>query len=111
MDINFNKHFKHGIELRFFDHIVDEKDLEKSFEFIIYLMDYILSVETDKIDNFKCPSESKVWNKFVVNTLKYGKTYELNNMEKKIYESIFDINIHLIIIKLNKYEIFIYKVL
>ena len=94
MDINFNKHFKHGIELRFFDHIVDEKDLEKSFEFIIYLMDYILSVETDKIDNFKCPSESKVWNKFVLNTLKYGKTYELNSMEKKIYESIFDIKIH-----------------
>ena len=57
-------------------------------------MDYILSVETDKIDNFKCPSESKVWNKFVLNTLKYGKTYELNSMEKKIYESIFDIKIH-----------------
>ena len=94
MDINFNKHFNHGIELRFFDHIVNEKDLEKSFEFIIYLMDYILSVNPEKIDNFKCSSESKVWNKFVVNTLKYGKKYELNNMEKKIYESIFDIKIY-----------------
>jgi len=94
MDINFNKHYNHGIELRFFDHIVDEKDLEKSFEFIIYLMDYILSADPKKIDNFKCPSESKVWNKFVLNTLKYGKMYELNAIEKKIYESIFDINIH-----------------
>jgi len=94
MDINFNKHFNHGIELRFFDHIVDEKDLEKSFEFIIYLMDYILSVDPEKIDNFKCSSESKVWNKFVLNTLKYGKTYELNPIEKKIYESIFNIKIY-----------------
>jgi hypothetical protein len=94
LDINFNKHFNHGIELRFFDHIADQEGLYKSFEFIIYLMDYILSIKTDKIHKFKCASDSKIWNKLVVNILRYGKTYELNAMEKKIYENIFDMKIN-----------------
>ena len=36
LDINFNKHYNHGIEIRFLDHINDNKKIYESFEFIIF---------------------------------------------------------------------------
>ena len=88
IDINFNKHMNHGIELRFFDTIIEDSKLFESLEFIIYLMDYVL--ENDNILTFENPILNKEWNNIVLNTMIYGKEYILSNDEKHIYEKIFD---------------------
>ena len=102
LDINFNKHYNHGIELRFFDHISDNEKLFESFEFIIYLMDYILEID-DIIDN---PIINKLWNQIVLKTIVNGKDNELNNNEKKIYENIFNIKLKKINVVDIYYEIY-----
>ena len=89
LDINFNKHYNHGIELRFFDHISDNKNIFESFEFIIYLMDYILEND-DTINN---PIIDKLWNQIVLKTIINGKDNVLSNNEKKIYENMFNIKL------------------
>jgi hypothetical protein len=100
MDINFNKHYNHGIEIRFFDHIKDSEKIYESFEFIIYLMDYIL--ESDDINNFENPIINKDWNNITLNVIKYGKEYNLTNDEKKIFELMFKNNF----IKNNIFDLF-----
>ena len=90
LDINFNKHYNHGIEIRFIDHIENEDKLFSSFEFIIYLMDYILEIN-NKINDFENPIKNKIWNEFVINIFKYGKKYVLNNNERELYQKIFNI--------------------
>jgi hypothetical protein len=87
LDINFNKHYNHGIEIRFLDHINDSKKIYESFEFIIYLMDYVL--ESDHINNFGNPIINKIWNNIVLNIMKFGKEYNFNKDEKDLYEKIF----------------------
>jgi hypothetical protein len=89
LDINFNKHYNHGIEIRFLEHITDEKKLKESFEFIILLMDCIL----DNTGNLENPIYNKTWNGFVTNIMIHGNTYELNNEEKELYELIFNIKL------------------
>ena len=87
LDINFNKHYNHGIEIRFLDHINDSKKIYESFEFIIYLMDYIL--ESDHINNFGNPIINEKWNNILLNIMKFGKEYNFNKDEKDLYEKIF----------------------
>ena len=87
LDINFNKHYNHGIEIRFLDHINDSKKIYESFEFIIYLMDYIL--ESDYINNFGNPIINEKWNNIVLNIMKFGKEYNFSKDEKDLYEKIF----------------------
>jgi hypothetical protein len=87
MDINFNKHYNHGIELRFLDHIVEVSKLKECFEFIIYLMDFIL--ETDDIDYYGNPILDPNWNNIVLNIMLHGKEYRLTQQEKELYERIF----------------------
>ena len=41
-DINFNKHYNHGVEIRFFDHITDDQTIKKVLEYLIILGDYSL---------------------------------------------------------------------
>jgi hypothetical protein len=84
LDINFHKHYNHGIEIRFFDHLSDEKRIEESFRCILHLMDYIL--ETDDIEN---PVKSEQWNDFVYKTMKQGKDYSLNQEEMDMYMALF----------------------
>jgi hypothetical protein len=98
LDINFNKHYNHGIELRFIDHIPDKNKLKESFEFIILLMDYILDDSTI-CNNILNPIKNKIWNIFVVNSLKYGKDYILIDEEKELYEYLFNV-------KFNNNELF-----
>ena len=92
MDINFNKHYNHGIELRFLEHIHDKNKLYESFEFIILLMDFILE-NNDNPYLFENPIIHKTWNEFVVNIMRHGNTYELNVEEYQLYETIFNIKI------------------
>jgi hypothetical protein len=91
IDINFNKHMNHGIELRFFENIPDTSKLFESLEFIIYLMDYVL--DNDNIHNYGNPIVNKEWNQIVLNTMIYGKEYNLNKREKQTYEKIFNMKL------------------
>ena len=91
VDINFNKHYNHGIELRFIDNITDNAKLFELFEFIIYLMDYIL--ESDLINIFGNPIMNKIWNNFMLKIIVSGNECELNHSEIEIYENIFKLKI------------------
>jgi hypothetical protein len=88
LDINFNKHYNHGIELRIFDHIIDNKLLKESFEFIIYLMDSILDINDDNIIN---PIYNELWNDIVFKVIKDGEDAILTDNEIKFYEKILNI--------------------
>lgn len=82
MDINFNKHYCHGIEIRFLDHIDDPKDLEKVCQFFIYLMDHVL--DQDFLDNpIENPAKSQLWHTLVLNVMREGKTYVCTDEEYK----------------------------
>jgi hypothetical protein len=87
LDINFNKHYNHGIELRFFDHITDPADISSSFEFIIYLMDFIL--ESDRIQEYGNPILSKLWNDIVIGVMRQGKNYVVEKQAMRLYENVF----------------------
>ncbi len=91
MDINFNKHYNHGIELRFIDHIDDDNIIHESFEFIVYLMDFIL--DSDKINGHGNPIINSTWNDIVYNAMTYGKNYSLTDDERELYSTIFEFQI------------------
>ena len=106
-DINFNKHYNHVIEIRFFDHILDDKDILESFEFIIYLMDHILNnKEQDKTNSLQNPIKDPIWNNIALNAMIHGKNYNLTQDEINVYNKIFDININKNTIEDVYYEIY-----
>ena len=82
MDINFNKHYNHGVEIRFFDFIPHEK-YEELCKFIQWLT-YVSSKKT-----FDNPIYRKDWNDMVIHSLTEGPRWELNQIHKQIYENIF----------------------
>jgi len=82
MDINFNKHYNHGVEIRFFDFIPEEK-YEELCNFILWLS-YISSQKS-----FDNPIYSSDWNDMVINSFMRGKNWELSLNHKNIYEKIF----------------------
>ena len=87
MDINFNKHYNHGIEIRFLDHLSDEKDIAETFEFLIYLMDFVL--ESDWILSYENPGNSCVWNGLLLNVMKQGQNYVLSEEEAGFFKDMF----------------------
>jgi len=93
VDINFNKHYNHGIELRFLDHISDNSLLMESFEFIIYLMDMVL--ENDRINTFGNPILNDIWNNIVFKIMVEGREYTLTRDEIELYEQIFNMTFDL----------------
>lgn len=82
MDINFNKHYNHGVEIRFFDFIPHEK-YEELCKFIQWLT---LISSKQFLDN---PIYSRDWNDMVICSLIEGPRWELNKTHKRIYENIF----------------------
>lgn len=100
-DINYHKHYNHGIEIRFFDYISDQRMLKESMEMIIYLMDYVL--EVNEIDN---PIKNPIWNEIVVNVMQSGKDYIMTKEEKLQYELIFKCKLKKNKIKEVYYEIY-----
>jgi len=115
-DINFNKHYNHGIEIRFFDHISDDKNIYESFEFIIYLMDHILSkyqtnnetnnqIKLNKEDLIN-PIKDPIWNNIILNVMIHGSSYNLTPDEINIYNNIFNIDIKKTSIEDVYYEIY-----
>jgi len=81
-DINFNKHYNHGIEIRFFEHQEEDK-LKEIIEFLTLLADY--SLEYDVLDN---PILIKEWNDFLVKTFRYGKKTTMENIY--MYNNLFE---------------------
>ena len=87
MDINFNKHYNHGIEIRFLDHLSDDRDIAQTFEFFIYLMDF--SLESDWILSYENPGASRVWNGLLLNVMKRGEEYVLTEEEAMFFRDMF----------------------
>lgn len=83
-DINFNKHYNHGVEIRFFDHIANDDNIKEVLEDLIYLGDWAL--QNDILEN---PIKNEIWNGLVVKCMRQGKNVQLNFEELEIYNSIF----------------------
>ena len=85
IDINFNKHGAHGIELRFFDWFPEEK-LEEIMTILVHVLDVSLK--------YGCPDDPTVcpiWNGLVVKVLQGGDVV-LTRGEYEMYARIFRLN-------------------
>jgi hypothetical protein len=85
MDINYRKHYLHGIELRIFDWFPEER-LFSLIEILVYLAETSL-VKKDILE----PVMSKLWNDLLVRVLQEGETCELKAEEIAMYEYLLDI--------------------
>jgi hypothetical protein len=83
MDINYKKHYNHGVELRIFDWFPENRLVDLS-TFLVYLADASLCLPDV---GEACMSES--WNDFVVSVLDEGKDYKLPDTVLGMYEKIF----------------------
>lgn len=105
LDINFNKHYNHGIEIRFLDYISDTELMSESFEFIIYLMDFLLEkIEKGGIE-VENPIYHDVWNGIVLTSITFGHNAVLTDVEKQVYENLLGVQIKSHNIYLIYYEI------
>jgi hypothetical protein len=68
MDINFNKHFCHGLEFRILESLPMD-NLKDIITLIIYLADFSLAREVDN------PKKSPLWHKIAENCVHNGKGY------------------------------------
>lgn len=68
MDINFNKHFCHGLEFRVLESI-PISDLKDILLILVYLADCALNVE------FSNPKKSVIWHRLAENCVHNGKGY------------------------------------
>lgn len=89
LDINFNKHYNHGLELRFFDQM-SLMCLKQVLDVVIYLADLSLTHTT-----FPNPVESEIWKAVTKKILMLGKDYLLTKDEYTIWISIFGLDISL----------------
>jgi hypothetical protein len=70
MDINYRKHFLHGIELRIFDWFPEER-LQELSEILVYAAEASL-LHKNVIE----PVMNKGWNRLMVGALRQGKAYK-----------------------------------
>jgi len=73
-DINFNKHYNLGIEVRIFEHQVDNDKVREIGEFLIYLGDLSYDIEVRKN-----PIYMRSWNDLVIECMKFGKETRLSD--------------------------------
>lgn len=85
MDINFNKHFCHGLEFRIFESIPYD-DITDILMILVHLADFSLSKTVSN------PKKSKVWHKIAENCVHNGKGYYIDVPEQNELLSIFDIS-------------------
>lgn len=85
MDINFNKHYAHGIEFRILD-ALPNNSLEEILKFIIYLADFSLE------HTLTNPIKSHIWHKFAYNCVQNGKGYYIDVSDQNELFKIFKIN-------------------
>jgi hypothetical protein len=84
MDVNFNKHYYHGIELRIFDYFPEEQ-LEGLLTFIVHLFDLVLEKET--VPNYVMMRE---WNEMTSKCIRYGIRTELTSSELYLFEQLME---------------------
>lgn len=75
MDINFNKHYNHGIEFRILDSI-PIKELEEILKLIVHLADFSLD---NTVQN---PTKSKLWHIITKECVHNGKGYNIDIPEQ-----------------------------
>ena len=85
VDINFNKHGTHGIEVRFLDWFPEEK-LEEIMKSMVHTLDFSLKRGLPD-DPTICP----IWNGLVVKMLKTGPSATLSDEEWAMYTNIFNL--------------------
>jgi hypothetical protein len=86
LDINFNKHGAHGLELRFFDQM-SNKSLKDVLQKLVVLMDVSLSYK-GKIMN---PIENLVWQSCAEDALLYGQGWRVSVEQQECINKIFKI--------------------
>ena len=82
MDINFNKHYNHGVEIRFFDFIPHEK-----YEELCKFIQWLTFISSKKL--FDNPIYCRDWNDMAIHSLTEGPRWELSQVHKRIYDDIF----------------------
>ncbi len=75
LDINFNKHYSHGIEFRIFDWFPENR-LEELLEILIFAMDQALS-----LSSIPDPRVDKAWNKLMERAVQQGSLFCIWNSE------------------------------
>ena len=89
-DINFNKHYNHGIEIRFFEHIEDLNKIREVFEFFIFLADFVLDKNNyEHFSNLENPIKNINWNNLVHKTFKTGNHTVLDQDEINFFNHFF----------------------
>jgi hypothetical protein len=84
MDINFNKHFCHGIEFRILESM-PIKELTDILHLLVYLADFSLDI------NLQNPKKSKVWQKIALECVHNGKGYYMDVADQNELYKIFNL--------------------
>jgi|GEM_PF-6227564 len=82
LDINFNKHSNHGLEIRFFDSMPLER-LKECTEFIIWLGDLAEEIfntqsQEDQRISLPIPQQNDTWIKMTVGAMTEGRNFIVN---------------------------------
>jgi hypothetical protein len=85
MDINFNKHFCHGIEFRILESIPMD-DLYDVLLLMVYLADFSLDVTVTN------PKRSQLWNRVVENCVHNGKGYFIDVSDQNELYTLFGLS-------------------
>ena len=82
LDINFNKHWNHGIEVRFFDWFPDGR-LLGLLHFLVFVMDVSL-------DEYSAPDplENKIWNGWMERAVRLGAVAGCTEAEAELLTKI-----------------------
>ena len=86
LDINFNKHYSHGIELRIFDGLIFD-DINNILHVLVGLADHSLSFTI--VDD---PRKSPIWHKLVVKCLLKGKDAIISYDEQVLLKKLFGLS-------------------
>jgi hypothetical protein len=84
LDINFNKHFCHGLEFRILESLPKE-DLKDILLLFVYLADCSLDIE------FENPTRSALWHKIAENCVHNGKGYLMDVSDQNDLFRIFNL--------------------
>jgi len=85
MDINFNKHFCHGLEFRILESL-PTNDLHDILNLIVHLADFSLNTELEN------PKKSQLWNKITENCVHNGKGYLMDVSDQNELYSLFGLS-------------------
>ncbi len=85
LDINFNKHFCHGLEFRIFDSL-QIKDLNEILIFLVHLADLSLDIQLEN------PKLSHLWHKITENCVHDGQGYYMDVSDQNELYSILKIS-------------------